>query len=300
MVRLSFLLTLFLLTLFPFRVPGQTETSLYQFSLQKTAKGEFHVYDAKYLSGLNPEGYTNQPWYTPKGNILVSVRQAGENQNDIWQLDVDAGRYRILTQTKDYEYSPRIHPDEERLTFVRKVGNEPLDQQIYSVDLRNGTLKNVTLDINDIGYYTWLGNDELGLFRIDNAGNKLSYYHTKDHKSRKLSSSIGRTLLSDNEGRIIYVHKFNNEYWYIKKYNPANSNIDIVVQTKGLNEDFAIGPDGTYFMANGSVLYYFNPARDKDWKQMSDLSAYGIKFISRIAVSPNGREMVLVDTKVKS
>ena len=297
--------TIILSLLFAFSVlhsaaqnPG--ENDLYLFTLQKSSKGDFHIYGARFLNSFNRGGYTNQPWFTPNGEILVSMRKAGEVQNDIWMLTPSTKKIKRLTSTNAMEYSPRIHPDEEHLTFLRKVGDDPLDQQVYKTNLKTGAIESVTPDVKDIGYYTWMGMDALGIFRIDDAGNKLSYYDVRERKSRRITSSIGRTLHSDKDGHLIYVHKFSEEYWYIKKYNPSSSVMEIVTQTIGKNEDFAISRDGTYFMANNHLLYSFHPSTDKGWKQFADLSAYGIRHASRLAVSPDGKQLIVVATKEKA
>ncbi len=275
---------------------AQSASDLFLFTLVD-ADSERYVHGAKFLSGFNKGGYTNQPWFTPTGDLLVSVRKPQEAQNDIWQLSIDTRKYKKLTATPESEYSPRLHPDEDHLTFIRKVGNEPLDQQVYKVNLTTGVLELVTLNLKDIGYYTWISDTELGLLRIDEMGHKLSYYETKSHKSRRITTMIGRTLLSGKNGTLIYLHKYEKDYWYIKKYHPVTSKIEIITQTRGQNEDFAIGPDGTYYMGDKQSLYFFRPGVDKEWRFMGDLSAYGIQNISRLAISPNGKQLVLVSTK---
>jgi Tol biopolymer transport system component len=300
MTRTLVLLLLFSVSISDLFSQNPGENDLYMFNLQKSSKGDFHLYGAKFLSGFNRGGYTNQPWFTPSGDILVSMRASNETQNDIWLLSPATKKRKRLTSTKAMEYSPRIHPDEEHLTFLRKVGEEPLDQQVYKVNLKSGAIESTTMDVRDIGYYTWMGMDALGIYRIDDAGNKLSYFDIGTQKSRRITSSIGRTLLSDKNGLLIYVHKFSNEYWYIKKYDPASSVMEIVTQTIGKNEDFTISRDGTYFMANNHLLYSFNPTTDKGWKQFADLSTFGIKYASRLAISPDGKQIVVVATKEKS
>lgn len=285
----------------PLHGQPSAEYDVYLFSLQKSVKGDLNLFGAKYLTAFNRGGYSNQPWFTPSGDLLLSVRLKGETQNDIWQLSIDSKKYRKLTQTFGNEYSPRIHPDEEHLSFLLKIGNEPLDQQVYKVNMHSGELESVTPEMKNIGYYTWLNQDtDLGLYRIDEGGNNLSYYDASEHKTRRITTSIGRTLMSDKEGHLIYIHKFTEDFWYIKKYDPATSTIEIVTQAVGKNEDFTIGPDGTFYMGNNHLLYYFHPLRDKEWKQLSDLSAYGIKYISRLAVSPDGKEIAVVASKEKS
>ncbi|MEO5905482.1 MAG: hypothetical protein ABIQ11_02060, partial [Saprospiraceae bacterium] len=221
MTRILFLAFLLCISISDLASQKPGENDLYMFTLEKSTKGDFHLYGAKFLSSFNRGGYTNQPSFTPSGDILVSIRKPGEIQNDIWMLTPSTKKIRRLTSTNAMEYSPRIHPDEEHLTFLRKVGEESLDQQVYKANLKSGAIESLTGEVKDIGYYTWMGMDALGIFRIDDAGNKLSYYNIQEHKSRRVTSSIGRTLLSDKNGYLIYVHKFSEEYWYIKKYNPS-------------------------------------------------------------------------------
>ncbi len=275
---------------------AQSASDLYLFTLTE-ADSERYIHSAKFLSGFNKGGYTNQPWFTPMGDMLVSVRKYGDTQNDIWQLSLDTRKYKKLTSTPESEYSPRLHPDEDHLTFIRKVGTEPLDQQVYKVQMNTGVLESATINLKDIGYYTWISNNELGLLRIDDFGHKLSFYETDTHKSRRITTVIGRTLLSGKDGTLIYIHKYDKDYWYIKKYQPQTSTIEIITQTKGLNEDFTVGPDGTYYMGDKKSLYYFRPGIDKEWKLLGDLSPYGITNITRLAISPNGKQLALVSSK---
>lgn len=278
---------------------SQAESDLYMFTLDQGDQGEFHLHSAKFLSSFNKGGYTNQPAFTPSGDLLVSVRREADDQTDIWLLNLTTKKYKRLTQTTAFEYSPRIHPDEEHLTVLRKVGEEPLDQQVCNINLRSGVLECVSAG-KDIGYYTWLSAHELGLYRIETGANRLSYYNLEEEKGRRITTSIGRTLLSNKSGWLIYIHKFTNDYWYIKRYNPATSVIEIVTQTSGKYEDFTIGPDGTYFMGNDHLLFAFHPDKEKGWKQVADLSPYGIRHITRLAISPDGKKLLLVAEKEKS
>lgn len=276
---------------------AQDPTDLYLFQLHRADDFTYHIYDAKFLSGFNKGGYTNQPWFTPTGDLLVSVRKVGEQQNDIYQLSLTSRKIKRLTQTKANEYSPRIHPDGKQLTVIRQLQGDSINQQVFQSSLQGGGYRSLTPQIKDIGYYTWTGKDQLALFRIDGEENHLVSLNLTDSRSRRITSSIGRTLMSDGAGAIVYVHKFSDDYWYLKKYNPASLVIDIIMQTPGKSEDFAIAPDGTYFIGVGSKLYCFHPAHHTSWQEVGDVSVHGIAQISRLAVSPDGKKLALVSTK---
>jgi Tol biopolymer transport system component len=276
---------------------AQDPTDLYLFQLHAGTDHDYHIYQAKYLSAFNPGGYTNQPWFTPEGNLLVSVRKAGEKQNDIYQLSLKTNMVRRISRTASNEFSPRIHPDGQRLTVVRQVEGDSIDQQVYQAALKGGAFRSLTPGIKDIGYYTWAGNDQLALYRIDGESSHLVLLNLKDNRTRRITSSIGRTLMADASGSIMYVHKFTDTYWYLKKCNPATSMIDIIAETPGLAEDFTVAPDGTYFMGVGSKLYSFHPGHNTTWQEVGDLSIHGITKITRLAISPDGKQMALVSTK---
>ena len=276
---------------------AQGSTDLYLFQLHTGTDHQYHIYQAKFLSGFNRGGYTNQPWFTPEGNLLVSVRKAGEPQNDIYQLSLQDKSIRRITQTASNEYSPRIDPSGQCLTVVRQVEGDSIDQQVYQTALKGGGYKSLTPGIKDIGYYTWVDQDQLALYRIDGESSHLVSLNLKDNRTRRITSAIGRTLLADQVGSILYVHKFTDTYWYIKKYNPASASIDIISETPGLVEDFTVAPDGTYFIGVGSKLYSFHPKYNTTWQEVGDVSIHGITQITRLAVSPDGKQLALVSAK---
>jgi WD40-like Beta Propeller Repeat len=245
---------------------AQGPTDLYLFQLHQTSEHVYHLYHAEFLSAFNPGGYTNQPWFTREGNILLSVRKAGEQQNDIYQLSPVNKTIRRITKTTSNEYSPRIHPDGIHLTVLRQIEGDSINQQVFQVPLNGGRYSSLTPEMKNIGYFTWTSHDQMALFRIDGENNTLEHYALKDKRTRRITSSIGRTLLTDASGAVVYVHKFAADYWYLKKYNPSAATIDIIAETPGLAEDFALAPDGTYFMGVGSKLYSIRPPLQKSWQ----------------------------------
>ncbi len=290
-------LFLILSLLFSVAINAQVPTDLYVFELHK-AGSTYHIYQPKFLSGFNPGGYTNQPWFTPEGDLLVSVRWLDENQNDIYQLSLNDSRIRRLTHTTSNEYSPRFDPTNEYLSVVRQVEGDIMDQQVCMARLSGGVFRSVTPDRKDVGYYTWIDKDQLGLFRIDGESSKLEKYNIVNQQARKITSVVGRTLWTNAYGSIVYVHRFSNDYWYLKKYNSDAFSMDIIMQTPGMTEDFALASDGTYFMGFEGKLFCYHPDRNTSWQQMADLTIYGIEQVTRLAVSPDGSKLALVSTKI--
>lgn len=282
------------------RVVGQDPTDLYVFHLQPSGDGTYTVSTPKFLSGFNPDGYTNQPWFTPEGDLLISARIKGEKQTDIYRLNLKNESFHRVTDTKVNEYSPRITPDGKTLSVLRQVEGDSMDQQVCQVSMQGGSYASLTPAIRNIGYYCWTTQQQLAIYRIDGESNHLELYNPTDRRTRKIASAVGRTLLLDQTGSIVYVHKFDSMYWYLKRYNPARMTIDIIAQTPALSEDFTLSGDGTYFMGSGNMLYSYRPGLDTAWQLVGDLSKYGIHEITRLAISPDGHSLVLANVKKKS
>ena len=181
--------------------------------------------------------------------------------------------------------------------MVRQVEGDSINQQVYQSALKGGGYKSLTPRIKNIGYYAWIGNDQLAIFAIDGDDNHLLSLNLKDNRTRRVTSSVGRSIWSEGTGSVTYVHKFTDTYWYLKRYNLVSGTIDIIAETPGLTEDFALAPDGTYFMGLGSKLYCFNASHHTTWQEVGDLSIHGITNITRLAVSPDGKQLALVSAK---
>jgi len=296
-IRIAFILLFVLNFIFQSTVDAQSATDLYLFNLIKTPDNQYHIYGPKFLSGFNPGGYTNQPFFTPSGDILVSVRKAGEKQNDIWLLSPNAKKCRRLTSTKANEYSPQLTRGGDYYSVVRQVEGEPIDQQVYQFPLHGGEYESLTPGIKDIGYYAWLKPDELALYRIEGEANRLYSYSAGDHKVKQITTAIGRTLMSDGKGSLYYVHKFSETYWYIKKYTETSKVIDVIAETPAKSEDFTMTPDGTFLMGKDQKLMYLSTTDQNTWKECADLSMYGIRHITRMAISADGKQLALVASK---
>lgn len=277
-------------------IHSQSGNDLYLFSLHQTSDGHNHIYGPRFLSGFNKGGFTYQPSFTPEGDILVSVRRAGENQNDIWQLSPEEKKIKRLTNTKSSEFFPRLTGHGLLLSFIKKEPQELADQQVYRIELRSQKVLSMTKDFHDVGNYVWLSDHELGLYRMDNS---LTYLETNENKSKRITTAVGKSISTDKSGRLLYVHKFDQDYYYLKKYFPTSSLVDVIAVTPGKAEDFTFAPDGTIFMSKDHMLYSMNPALQTTWSEVADLSLYDIKFITGLCISDDGHQLALVATKEK-
>jgi len=81
---------------------------------------------------------------------------------------------------------------------------------------------------------------------------------------------------------VLFVDK-NPTPWQIAAFDPETGITSHIMPLFPGSEDFTIDSDGNYWIGNGSKLYKRSLGDDR-WKLMTDLSEYGIKGISRLAV----------------
>ena len=60
------------------------------------------------------------------------------------------------------------------------------------------------------------------------------------------------------------------------------------------SEDFTLLTDGTLLTGSNAKLFQFKASRDADWKEVADLSKFGVKKITRLAASKDGKLAVVI------
>jgi hypothetical protein len=75
--------------------------------------------------------------------------------------------------------------------------------------------------------------------------------------------------------------------------------ITSLIKTLSGSEEYAWTPSGLLLAAQDSKLFAWNPQRDKDWREVWDFSATGLRGITRIAITNDGRRIALVAHRIE-
>lgn len=241
------------------------------------------------LSGDNLSGYNNQPAFLSDQEILASVQAAGSNQTDIYAFNLRTRTKRRLTATNDFrEYSPTPH-GVQSMSLVRQDTAGLQQLWIYPMQA-TGKPKQLLSGFDVIGYHCWMTDSTLVLFEVGNP-NVLQWVHLDGSKST-FASDAGRCL-QKLDNTLLYVHKFSDQYWFIKRYDPVDRRAQIVTETLSGSEDFVLVGKEHLVMAKGSSIFQFNLAHPSGWHLIQDLAPYGITHITRLAYR-NGK-LILVE-----
>lgn len=273
-------------------------TDILLFSLSKTADSTWQAAAPRFLTAFNPRGYNNQPAFFSNNELYLTVQTPDDTaQTEIYALDLLLKiQTRVTATPTTAEYSPVLMPGGRRFSAVRV--EEDGNQRLWSFPLdRSDNGRPEFPNIFNVGYHCWLRDTLAALFIVGDDGvlHSLGTVGTRGQQFLRLASNPGRCLQVLPDGRLAFVTKTTEKTWFLKTWNPQRPIPEIVVIMPPGSEDFAILPDGTYISGSGSKLYQYKQGRSNDWKIMADLSKYGVKNITRLAASKDGKLAVVVN-----
>ena len=248
---------------------------------------------AKPLNISNNPSYDNQPcFFNEDKNILFSSQRDSTKQTDIYNFSMKENKISRLTNTKESEYSPQLHPDNKKFTCV--VVEQDSTQRIwqYNLEGKNPTL--YTPKTDSIGYYAFLNSDSLIYYKL-----------TDPHSLRVLSLSTGKDQwIGDHPSRSVRAlnsHEFyystaDSKKQYIRRYDSRKLKSEIVAECELENLDFNWDNEFGLLKSEGSKILRYDFER-KVWIDFFDFSVFGIKKITRFVFSKNKKYFALVDNQ---
>ena len=292
------LIICFLATAMTPSVAQLPKTQIYVFDMARDGAG-IAFSKAKLMTAFNPVGYNNQPQWINNNELYAAIQFPNDtNQTDIWSLSLINNVITRVTATPESEYSPTLAPDRRFISCVRVDARQSTTQRLWTYPIdRSNSGKDVLPLLNNIGYHCWLTDKKVALFIVDGATNHLKLANIDDQSSVQLNGGIGRSLARMNNGKLAYVQKATPQTWYIKDLDPINyGNSNILIETLPGSEDFALLGDGTFLMGYAAKLYAYNPSDPvKEWREVADLSKYGLTNIKRLAVSRESDKIAIVN-----
>lgn len=266
------------------------------FSLSKQSDSSWRPSAPRFISGFNPRGYNNQPQFFSPYDLYLTVQTPGDTtQTEIYNLNPALRTTTRVTATTTAEYSPTLMPGGKYFSAVRV--EEDGSQRLWAFPLdRSDNGRPVFPNITGVGYHCWLQDTLAALFIVgeNNNSHYLALAGTGRQQLQRIAFNVGRCLQKMPDGRLAFVQKATEQTWFIKTYDLKKKTSDILIKTLPGSEDFVLLPDGTLLSGQGAKLHQFNPRRQTDWKEVADLSRFGVKNITRMAVSSDGKLAVVV------
>lgn len=251
----------------------------------------------------NNSGYDNQPSFLADSSAVLfasnrdtnlnrSTSISGSGQNDIYKYDIASKQVIQLTRTAENEYSPLVALDGRSILTVHGT-----EQSIFQYDMDGGHPR-LAYKHGDalIGYHVWTTPTEVAAFILATATapQSLQVINTATGTGEVIETNTGRSLLRRvGHNTISFVSKADPQKWVIKEFDIKTHAVSTITETVPRSEDLTWLPDGRIIMAAGSKLFVWQ-AGTTGWTELADLTTAGIKRITRLSASRDGKYLAIV------
>jgi len=238
-------------------------------------------------------GYDNQPSFTPDNKSLLYTSERN-GQTDIFKYDIGTKAHTQLTNTQESEYSPTLMPDGINISIV-KVEKDSA-QRMWKLPMIGGEQSLIMKDVDSIGYFSWINKDTVAMFIL---GTPPTLQITDIHSQKPIviRKNIGRGMQMYNPNSCLFFVSYDSTNGdkagiYVYCYG-ARSGMAYYHPLVGANDLFCVSHIGI-MMGEESIVYREFKDFSNPWVELSNLNNWGIRKISRIAISNDGKKAAIV------
>ncbi len=240
----------------------------------------------------NHRGYDNQPRFEADGRGLVFTRGDSASRTDIFRYDLLSAKLAPVKETPESEYSATPMPEGRGYGVIRVE----LDgvQRLWRLDPGKGKADDLLVaTIRPIGYFAFPEPQVVASFVLGNPPT-LQLIDLATEESKLIASNVGRSIQKiPGRPAASFLHKISADEWMIKEVDAKGAVKDITRAPKG-REDYAWLSDGTLVISAGTKILAMKPGVDKDWREIGDFEAMGLKDLSRLATNARGDQIAIV------
>jgi hypothetical protein len=168
-------------------------------------------------------------------------------------------------------------------------------QHLWLFTLQGQPVRRAPGDVTGVGYYAWGDRNTLALFIADSVQSfVLSDVRTggTTRIGERLGGSPPRAI--PGQRAVSFMRQDSADAWWIQRLDLRTQQATPLVKALPGSVHYTWTPRGTLLMASGATLYEWNPAVDREWREIASFAAPGPQSITRIAVSARGDRIALV------
>jgi hypothetical protein len=241
-------------------------------------------------------GYDNQPSFTPKSDAVLYTSTDASGKTDTWRFSLPDGKPERLTNVPMSIYSPTVTPDGRFFSFIRVEPDST--QGLWKLPLDGKGEPAKVIPNLKVGYHVWTGEHTLVVYVLPPGGaprGTPSTLHLADDrtgKSEVVATNVGRALAKvPRRDAITFQQLVKDSLPWITDLDLASKQTRRMVQAPPGADYHAWAPNGALLTAAGSRVFRYT---DDGWAPVADFTQFGVRNISRIAVSPKGNWLAFV------
>ena len=269
------------------------ECDIFLFDLVETSD------EMKISNGRNVterKGYDNQPWFTPDSKSFLFSANQEPDRTDVFEYFIESGETKQVTNSPTQEYSPQVSPDNKTISFV--TDGETANQSIWFGDRnfqRFQWLLQNQGDREPVGYYSWNRSTGYVLFWSRYGFSMRLVHETKPISHYVSGDAIPTTPhIVPGTSNFSFMHQQGNGQVWIKELNPETLAVRPLTPVAGNSRHYGWTPGGRILMCDGTKLVQWLPEFKDGWKPVADLDVFGLMNVTRVAVSPDGKQLAVV------
>lgn len=278
----------FLFSLFGLLSYSQNNTDVFLFDLAPAYEG-LEFLNMQNIS--NDPGYDNQPSFSSNEIILFAGNNNGQTDISEYNLNTKIKKF-INTETEGGEYSPQKFPSHDVVAAVRLDKNGL--QRLYQYSSRIGTSTELIKELQ-VAYFAFNNDQKILATVLDGEKMDLVMIDLLIKSADTLFYNAGRSIQK--------IPKLNFMSYSLVN---AEGNLDLYMMDMNSSESFFVCElpigiqdcvwinDTQILVGSGNILYMYDTLGDPEWIRVASLEEYGLKNISRMAISPNGKHIAIV------
>ncbi len=239
----------------------------------------------------NRAGYDNQPQFTADGSALLFNRVEDGGRADSWRLRVADGALTPITNTAvEQEYSPTPMPDGSGFSAI--VVEADSTQRLWAYDWNGVPQRPIVAGLKPVGYHVWIGRSMIGAFVLNNpAPNALVLMHPLTDRVDTLARGIERAFARVPGREAFTFVQRTDSSTLVSEVDTRTMRIRRVMTGPAGLEYHVWLPDGTMLISGQGQIWRWADSR---LTPFVDLRTFGIRGVSRLALSPDGKMLAFV------
>jgi len=262
----------------------------------KSRFGNFSIVPNSASKITDRKGYDNQPSFINEKQLVFSSKP-DQGHHDIIMYNYETGKFTNITKTETRsEFSPSLTDCGLYVSAI--TVEEDSTQRLWLYPINMGEPEVLYDDIFPVGYYDWYDN-KAAMFVLGSP-NKLIYPYSRD-EVETLSENVGRSIHKrPGTSQMAFIDKNTNivvdgkPAFELVSYDLKSRKSTNIGLTLPQSEDFIWVDKNRILMASGQSIYIKNVRKNTPWEEIAKVSLSGYGSISRMAISPKSRKLVVV------